>query len=121
MRLPVAVFGTWLALPASAGGREHSRSRPQERGPHPIRFWSRLDTLIFAGRVPRITLIGGLELAVIARRDFNAPAGPLRVRLRTTPDGRRWLSRNPKLPVWVFIRTRTGSDRAEVIFESRLG
>ena len=45
---------------------------------------------------------------MIARRDFSAPAGPLRVRLRTTADGRRWLSRNPKLPVWVFIRTRTG-------------
>jgi len=69
----------------------------------------------------RRTTTGGLDLAVIARRDFSAPAGPLRVRLRTTADGRRWLSRNPKLPVWVFIRTRTGSDRAEVIFESRLG
>ncbi|MDA0172334.1 hypothetical protein OJ998_24740 [Solirubrobacter taibaiensis] len=69
----------------------------------------------------RRTTTGGLNLAVIARRDFSAPAGPLRVRLRTTPDGRRWLDRNPKLPVWVFIRTRTGSDRAEVIFESRLG
>ena len=27
----------------------------------------------------------------------------------------------PQAPVWVFIRTRTGSDRAEVIFASRLG
>jgi hypothetical protein len=69
----------------------------------------------------RRTTTGGLDLAVIARRDFSAPAGPLRVRLRTTADGRRWLRRNPKLPVWVSIRTRTGFDRAEVIFESRLG
>ena len=58
---------------------------------------------------------------MIARRDFSAPAGPLRVRLRTTADGRRWLRRNPKLPVWVFIRTRTGrSRRGDLRVEARL-
>ncbi len=58
---------------------------------------------------------------LVARRAFSAPAGPVRVQLRTTEKGRRWLRRASKHPVWVHIRTRTGSETAEVIFASRLG
>ncbi|MDA0182459.1 calcium-binding protein [Solirubrobacter phytolaccae] len=69
----------------------------------------------------RIPGSGSLEQAVIARRTFSAPAGPLRAQLRTTAAGRRWLRRDPKLPVFVRVQTRTRSERAEVWFESRLG
>ena len=66
-------------------------------------------------------LLLAVALLLLARGAFTAPAGPLRVRLKTTEPGRRWLRRTPKLRVWAFVRTRTGSDRAEVVFASRLG
>jgi hypothetical protein len=69
----------------------------------------------------RRTTTGTIDGTLIAHRTVQAPAGPLRVRLKTTNAGRRWLRRTPKLPVWASIRTRTGADRAEVIFASKLG
>jgi len=69
----------------------------------------------------RRTRSGTIDGTVIARRTVQAPAGPLRVRLKTTPAGRRSLRRTPKPPVWASIRTRTGPDQAEVIFASKLG
>jgi hypothetical protein len=64
---------------------------------------------------------GELDGPVIARRTFAAPAGALRARLPLTDYGSRLVRRLPAPPVWVFIRTRTGSERAEVTFRSRLG
>ena len=58
-----------------------------------------------------------LYSTVLARGAFDRPAGPLRVRLKPTAAGRR--ATRPR--VWVFIQTRTRSDRTEVIFPSRLG
>ncbi|RKQ88010.1 hypothetical protein C8N24_6046 [Solirubrobacter pauli] len=69
----------------------------------------------------RRTARGTVDGTLIARRTVQAPAGPLRVQLKTTAAGRRALRRTPKLPVWASIRTRTGSDSAEVIFASKLG
>ena len=58
----------------------------------------------------------------IARGSFTAgAAGPLRVRLKTTKAGRRWLRRGRDLKLYVFVRTRTGGDRGEVRFDSRIG
>ena len=57
----------------------------------------------------------------IARGRFDADAGPLRVRLHTTPTGRRWLRRDPTLPLFVYARTRKGEDRTVIRFWSRLG
>lgn len=58
---------------------------------------------------------------LIARAPFDAQAGPLRVPLHTTPAGRRWLRRDPTLPLFVSIRTRKGEDRTVIRFWSRLG
>jgi hypothetical protein len=59
---------------------------------------------------------------VIARGTFDAgAAGPLRVRLKTTKAGRRWLRRDRDLKLYVFVRTRTGGDRGQVRFDSRIG
>ncbi len=59
---------------------------------------------------------------MIARGSFRAAAaGPLRVRLKTTEAGRRWLRRDRDLKLYVFVRTRTGGDRGEVRFDSRIG
>ena len=56
----------------------------------------------------------------IARGRFDQAAGPLRVPLHTTPTGRRWLRRDPTLPLFVYIRTRNGEDRTVIRFWSRL-
>jgi hypothetical protein len=57
----------------------------------------------------------------IARGSFTAGApGPLRVRLKTTKAGRRWLRSDRDLKLYVFVRTRTGGDRGEVRFDSRI-
>ncbi|MDA0182457.1 hypothetical protein OJ997_19265 [Solirubrobacter phytolaccae] len=59
----------------------------------------------------------GDAAATLARGTFDAPAGPLRVRLKTTAAGRR----GPKRPrVIVTVRTRSGGERHEVTFRSRL-
>lgn len=56
----------------------------------------------------------------LARGTFDAPAGPLRLRLSTTASGRAALQRRKRPPVVVIVRTRSGGDRAEVEFASRL-
>lgn len=58
--------------------------------------------------------------AVLARGTFTAPAGAVRVRLKTTKAGQRRLRRDRDPKVLVRIRTRTGADRGEVRFNSRL-
>ena len=55
---------------------------------------------------------------VLARGTTHSPAGPLKLRLKTTKAGRRWLRGDQKL--YVSLRTRSGGDRHEVRFESRL-
>ncbi|MDA0141028.1 hypothetical protein [Solirubrobacter deserti] len=92
---------------------------------------SRVSRVFAKGRleVPMRTMIsvrrrthrGDLDLPALARRTLNAPAGPLRARLKTTAAGKRLLRRDPTPLVWVFIETRTASDRTRVIFKSRLG
>ena len=62
---------------------------------------------------------GGAGLT-IARGTFDAPAGPLRVRLELTSHGRRWTRRTPRLPVLVTVSTRAGGDHLADEFESRL-
>lgn len=76
-----------------------------------------LTTITLRRRTPGGTIDGTL----IAHRTVQAAAGPLRVRLETTAAGKRRLKRTPRLPVWTMIRTRTGPDRAEVLFASKLG
>jgi hypothetical protein len=61
----------------------------------------------------------GIERERIARGVFErVKAGPLRLRLKRTSAGRRWLRRKPHLPVFVTILTRTGADHGEVSFRS---
>lgn len=57
----------------------------------------------------------------VARGTFVAQPGPLRVSLRPTRAGRRALARTPRLPVYVSVRTRSGEDRGETFFASRIG
>jgi hypothetical protein len=64
----------------------------------------------------------GIEHERIARGVFErAKAGPLSLRLKRTSAGRRWLRREPHLPVFVTVLTRTGADRGEVAFRSKVG
>jgi len=56
----------------------------------------------------------------IARGAADAPAGPVRMRLKTTAAGRRWLRRDPRMRLDVTVRTQSGGDRTEVDFASRL-
>jgi len=56
----------------------------------------------------------------VARGGFDAPAGPLRVRMRLTNAGRRAIRGNRRLGVIVTVRTRSGGERHEVTFASRL-
>ena len=58
---------------------------------------------------------------LVARGTFTAQAGALRVSLKPTKAGRRWLKRDPRLRVNVFVRTRSGGDRGELQFQSRIG
>lgn len=57
----------------------------------------------------------------IAHGTFPAQAGPLRVSLKRTAAGRERLRRRPRLPVAVSIETRSGRERGEVSFNSRMG
>ncbi len=57
---------------------------------------------------------------LLARGAFDAPAGPLRVRLNTTRAGRRWIGRNDRLKLFVTVTIRHGGDHSEVEFASRL-
>ncbi len=57
---------------------------------------------------------------IVARGTFTAQPGPLRVSLKPTRAGRRWLRRDPRLRVNVFVRTRSGGDRGEISFASRI-
>ncbi|MDA0172330.1 hypothetical protein OJ998_24720 [Solirubrobacter taibaiensis] len=50
---------------------------------------------------------------------FSA-AGPLRLRLKTTDKGRRWVRRHPRLDVGVSIRTRFRGDVNDCFFVARL-
>ena len=63
----------------------------------------------------------GRPREIIARGAFTARSGSLRVSLKPTRIGRHWLRRDPRLQVFVYVRTRTGGDRGEVIFNSRIG
>lgn len=58
--------------------------------------------------------------AQLARGTFDAPAGPLRVRLKTTDTGRRWIRRDPDTPLFVTVELRTGGDTNQVYFDARL-
>ena len=58
---------------------------------------------------------------LVARGRFTSQAGPLRVSLTPTRRGRRWLQRHPGLALNVFVRTRSGGDRGELQFQSRIG
>ncbi len=62
----------------------------------------------------------GRPREIIARGTFTTTAGPLKVSLRPTRIGRRWLRRDPHLRVFVTVRTRAGDERGEVRFQSRL-
>ena len=62
----------------------------------------------------------GRPREVIARGTFTAQPGALRVSLKPTSIGRRWLRRDPRLTVFVAVRTRAGGDRGETIFNSRI-
>ena len=84
----------------------------------------------FRGRAPATGSItfrrrpgsGRRAAEVIARGSFTGgAAGPLRVRLKTTTAGRRRLRRDRDLKLYVIVRTRTGGDRGEVMFDSRIG
>ena len=58
---------------------------------------------------------------IIARGTFTAQPGALRVSLKPTAIGRRWLRRDPRLTVFVSVRTRdTAGERGEVSFQSRI-
>jgi len=57
---------------------------------------------------------------LLARGTFEAPAGPLRVQLKTTKLGRRVIRGAKRLPVFVTVRTRSGGDRTDIGFTSRL-
>jgi hypothetical protein len=57
------------------------------------------------------------ELLARGAKTFKA-AGPVRIRLKATAAGRRW--GQDDLKVYVVIETRTGGDRGEVRFDSRL-
>ncbi len=63
----------------------------------------------------------GRPREIVATGDFPRRSGAPRVRLEPTNIGHRWLRRNPKLPVFVYVRTRNGDDRGEVRFSSRVG
>ncbi|MDA0172333.1 hypothetical protein OJ998_24735 [Solirubrobacter taibaiensis] len=58
--------------------------------------------------------------SLLARGPFSAPAGPLRLRLKTTDAGRRALRRDPDPKLIVTVNTRTGGDTSEISFQSRL-
>ncbi|RKQ88013.1 hypothetical protein C8N24_6049 [Solirubrobacter pauli] len=57
----------------------------------------------------------------IAHGTFPARSGPLRVSLKRTAAGRERLRQRPRLPVAVSIETRSGRERGEVSFNSRMG
>jgi hypothetical protein len=70
----------------------------------------------------RRTGLSGRAHARIARGVFTqASPGPLRLSMKRTSAGRRWLRRDPRLPVFVTILTRTGADRGEITFGSKVG
>lgn len=65
--------------------------------------------------------LSGIEGPTVARGVFTAQPGPLRLSLKRTATGTRLLRRTPHLPVFVTIRTRTGSDRGVTTFRSKVG
>ena len=67
-----------------------------------------------------VTLRRASQRTAIARGTADAPAGPVRMRLKTTAAGRRWLRRDPRMRLIVTVRTHSGGDRGEVEFASRL-
>ena len=58
--------------------------------------------------------------SLIARGAFDAPAGALRTRLTPTKAGRPWLRRHARPKLVVAIALRSGGDRNEIDFPSRL-
>jgi hypothetical protein len=63
----------------------------------------------------------GRPREIIARGSFTALPGTLRVSLKPTKIGRRWLRRDPRVTVFVYVRTRdTAGERGEVSFPSRI-
>ncbi|RKQ88011.1 hypothetical protein C8N24_6047 [Solirubrobacter pauli] len=62
----------------------------------------------------------GRRAPLLARGTFDASAGPLRTRLKTTKAGRRYIRRDPDLKLFVTVKTRTGGDRSEIDFGARL-
>ncbi|MDA0182456.1 hypothetical protein OJ997_19260 [Solirubrobacter phytolaccae] len=62
----------------------------------------------------------GRRVPLVARGTFDAPAGPLQARLKTTKAGKRYIRRDPDLKLFVTIKTRTGGDRSEIDFGARL-
>jgi hypothetical protein len=62
--------------------------------------------------------LSGYAYETLARRRFAHGAGPLRLTLRRTHAGRRWLPRRPK--VFVTVLTRSGGDRGEVTYRSKV-
>ena len=62
----------------------------------------------------------GRPREIVATGDFPRRSGAPRVRLEPTNIGRRWLRRNPKLPVFVYVRTRSGATAAVRTFSSRM-
>ena len=62
----------------------------------------------------------GRPREIIARGNFTARSGSPRIRLTPTSAGRRWLRRNPRLPVFVYVATRRAGDRGLMTFSSRM-
>jgi len=62
----------------------------------------------------------GSPREIIATGAFARRSGAPRVSLKPTNIGRRWLRRNPRLPVFVYVRTRNGGDRGHMTFASRI-
>ncbi len=54
-------------------------------------------------------------------RHLHRPAGPAAGVAQAHPGRDRWLRRTPRLPVFVTIRTRSGADRGETTFRSKVG
>jgi len=77
-------------------------------------------TAVASGSVTLRRRVGdqGRPREIIARGTFATKAGPRKVSLRLTRIGRRWLRRDPQVFVWV--RTRAGDERGEVMFQSRV-
>jgi len=134
----IRLFGVGKPVTVTCGaGKDHWRGAPDDVigegcAPHLAGITPRTVSRAFregsltaaaSGSVTFRRRVGdqGRPREIIARGSFTAQPGALRVSLKPTGIGRRWLRRDPRLTVFVYVRTRdTAGERGEVSFQSRI-